>query len=100
MRISFERTGGFMGRTIGLDLDLGDLPPDQADELRRLVDEANFLHLQEDFAPGPARDDYSYRITVETDTIRHTVRVSDSTAPDSLRPLLQELSKQARSRLR
>lgn len=97
MRIVFEQTGGFMGRTVSLTLDLSDLPEEQAIAIRSLLQEAHFLELDQDLAPRPARDDYSYRITVETASAEHTVRVSDANAPANLRPLLQELSKRARS---
>jgi hypothetical protein len=97
MRIVFEQSGGFMGRTVNLTLDLSDLPDDQATALRSLLQEANFLDLDREMAPRPARDDYSYRITVETESLEHTVRVSDANTPSNLRPLIQELSKRARS---
>jgi emfourin len=95
-RILFERSGGFMGRTTNLVLNLEDLPEQEARELRRLVEQADFFHLDEDLAPSPARDDYSYRITVETDEGERTIRVRDASAPEGLRPLLQELSRRAR----
>ena len=97
MRIQFEQTGGFMGRTVDLDLDLDELPEDQAEQIRGLVDGANFIHLDEDLSERPTPDAFSYRITVETDRESHTVRVGDASAPDSLRPLIQELSRRART---
>ncbi|HEY6074580.1 MAG TPA: protealysin inhibitor emfourin [Anaerolineales bacterium] len=97
MRIVFEQTGGFMGRTVNLTVDLSDLPAAQADQLRSLLQEAHFIELDKDLAPLPVRDDYSYRITVETESAEHTIRVSDASAPSDLRPLIQELSRLARS---
>lgn len=98
IRIIFERSGGIMGRTTSLTLDLDDLPADQAETLRRLLDEANFLSLPENLVARPAPDEFNYSITVEMDTMRHTVRASDTSAPESLRPLLSELNQQARPR--
>ncbi len=98
MRIVFEQSGGFMGRTVNLTLDLGELPPEQASVLRNLLQEAHFLELDQDLAPRPMRDSFSYRITVETESAEHTIRVNDANAPSSLRPLIQELSKRARTR--
>jgi hypothetical protein len=41
-------------------------------------------------------DAFSYNITVTSEERQHSVLVTDSTAPDDLRPLLDELSNQAR----
>lgn len=98
MRIVFEQSGGFMGRTVNLTLDLSELPPDQASALRVLLQDAHFLDLDQDLAPRPMRDSFSYRITVETENAEHTIRVNDANAPSNLRPLIQELSKRARTR--
>lgn len=98
IRITFERSGGFMGRTTSLALDLDDLPADQAETLRRLLDEGDFLSLPENLITRPAPDEFNYTITVEMETMKHTVRTSDTGAPDSLRPLLGELNQRARLR--
>jgi hypothetical protein len=97
MRITFERTGGFMGRKVNLTLNLDDLPADQAGTLRRLLNEANFFTLSEDPPTRPVPDGFKYTITVEAGTVKHTVRTSDTSAPEELRPLLQELSQKART---
>jgi len=97
MRIQFEQTGGFMGRTVNLDLDLDELPADEAGQIRQLIEEADFINLHEDLSVRPMPDAYSYRITVDTGTLTHTVRVGDPDTPDSLRPLIQELSRRART---
>jgi hypothetical protein len=97
MRIVFEQTGGFMGRTVTLTLDLGDLTTEQADALQGLLQEANLLDPEPEEAESLARDDYRYTITVESERVEHTVRVGDASAPSNLRPLIEELSKRARS---
>jgi hypothetical protein len=96
MRIIFERSGGIMGLKSSLTIDLDDLPNDQAETLRRLLDEANFFALAENPPAHPGPDAFQYTLTVETGTVRHTVYTSDTAAPPELRPLLQELSQQAR----
>ena len=96
--ISFERSGGFMGRTISTTINLADLPDDQAGVLKEMLDEADFFELPEDLTRPPIPDAFTYTITVNTEVRHHSVRFSDSTAPDDLRPLLDELNKQARMR--
>jgi hypothetical protein len=97
MRILFEKSGGLMGRTTSLTLDLNELPPDQAATLNRLIDEADFLHLEENLVTRAIPDEFNYTITVVTDKVQHTVRASDSSTPESLRPLIQELTTRART---
>ena len=96
MRILFEQTGGFMGRTVDLNLDLKDLPEDQAETLRQLLEQANFFGLEENLARQSYPDAYQYQIKVETERMEHTVHASDGNVPESLRPLVDELSKRAR----
>jgi hypothetical protein len=100
MRIIFERSGGIMGLKSSLNINLDDLPLDQVETLRRLLDEVNFFALSENPPIRPTADGFQYIITVETDTIQHIVHTNDTSAPEELRPLLQELSQRARSQRR
>ena len=97
MRIIFDRSGGLMGLKSNLTLNLDDLPLDQAETLRRLLDEAHFFTLTEKPSTRPNPDGFQYTITVKTDTTSHTIHTSDTSAPEELRPLLQELSQMTRS---
>lgn len=87
-----------MGRKVSLQLDLADLPRDQAATLKLLVDESDFFNLKESPPKDPVPDEFMYSITVETGTIQHTIHSSDTNFPQALRPLLDELLKQARVR--
>ena len=97
MRIIFERSGGIMGSKSSLTTDLDDLPHDQAETLRLLMDESNFFTLPENPPTSPNPDGFQYTLTVETDTIRHTVHTTDMTMPTVLRPLIEKLSRLART---
>jgi hypothetical protein len=85
-----------MGRKVSASIDLDDLPNEQAKLLDELLDEADFFELPADLTKPTMPDAFTYNITVSTNKGKHTVRCGDSTAPDDLRPLLDELSKQAR----
>jgi hypothetical protein len=97
-KIFFERTGGFMGRKVTATIDLGDVSDKLAKLLDDLLDEADFFELPPDLTKPAMPDAFTYNITVSSEERQHSVRVSDTTAPDDLRPLLEELSKQARMR--
>ncbi|MGB7873651.1 MAG: protealysin inhibitor emfourin [Anaerolineales bacterium] len=95
-KIFFERTGGFMGRKVNVTIETDDLPDDQAELLNDLVNDAGFFELPADLTKLNMPDSFTYNITISSDERQHSVRVSDTTAPDDLRPLLDELSRQAR----
>jgi hypothetical protein len=100
-RIKFERTGGFAGIRIGADIDLDDLPEDQARELRELLDDVDFDELPEQLmSKKPMPDGFNYSITVETDKHKHTVHTTDGSAPDKMQPLLELLYRIARQQAR
>ncbi len=98
VRITFERSGGFAGITRRFEVSADDLPPEEADELRRLIDAAGFFDLPE--APGGdggVADGFTYVIAIEARERTHTVRTSDGTVPEALVPLLDWLNRAARS---
>ncbi|MEW6406794.1 MAG: protealysin inhibitor emfourin [Chloroflexota bacterium] len=97
-RIEFERSGGFMGRKVTLSLNLEDMPPDQARIISLLLEQADFFNISDYPEKPTVPDAMVYSITVITETRTHTVRTSDTTAPEQLRPLLLDLSARARAR--
>lgn len=101
MKIYFERTGGFTGRSVSTVVDTNRIPPEQALSLLEKVDESDFFSLPESVAGGPesfmGADRLSYKLTIEIAGVRHTVETSEENAPDELQPLLRELAQYARS---
>jgi hypothetical protein len=95
-KILFERTGGFMGRKVSVTINLDDLPDDQANLLNELLDNTDFFELPANLTQPAMPDAFTYNITISSEERQHSVRVSDTTAPDDLRPLLEELNRQAR----
>ena len=85
-----------MGRRVSVTIDLDDLPEEQVEFLDEALDEADFFELPADLTKPAVPDAFTYNITVCSDERQHSVCCSDATAPDDLRPLLEELSKQAR----
>ena len=91
-KISFERSGGFLGQNIDLNLDLDTLPANEALNLIHLVQQADFFKLPEDSVATTSADEFVYTLTVESGSSQHCVRTSDTSAPEALRPLLNVLS--------
>ncbi len=95
--INFKRTGGAMGREITLDTDLDSLPGPAAQRLNGLLTESNFFEIPTANNLMSRPDEYEYTITVTAGNSMHTVRVTDTDMPDSLRPLVHELTQLARA---
>ena len=96
-KIYFKRAGGVLGREVEEEMDLNQLPADEAQQLMQLLTETNFFQTPQNLiASSVVPDEYEYTITVEAGNTRHTVQTSDSTAPESLRPLLQKLTELVR----
>ena len=91
-KIKFERSGGLLGQDIHLDLDLDTLPSSEALSLLHQIQQSNFFRLPENLVAPSTPDEFVYTIIVEAGSKRHRVRTTDTGAPESLRPLLNELS--------
>ena len=92
-RVTFKRSGNTADPEINVGLDLDSLPAGEAQNLLKLIADANFFNLPEKPAKGSSPDGLQYVVSVEAGQARHTVQVSDEAAPDSIRPLLDELSR-------
>jgi len=90
--INFQRTGGVLGKEIATDFDLNSMPASAAQRLNNLINESNFFEIPtvEDLHVAP--DEYQYLITVVAGNSIHTVRVSDTSMPKSIRPIVEELT--------
>jgi hypothetical protein len=89
--------GGASGREISMDVDLGSIPGDAAQRLHGLLTDSNFFEIPtiNDLIAGP--DEHKYTITVVAGNSLHTVHVTDTAMPESLRPLVEELTELARA---
>ena len=81
-----------MGKEMTMNFDLGTMPGSVAQRLDNLLTSSNFFEVPvvNDLITRP--DEYQYDITVVAGNSIHTVHVSDNSMPDSLRPLVEELT--------
>ena len=86
-----------MGREMSVSLDLATLPGHEAQRLDGLLTTSNFFEIPvvDDLRAGP--DEYEYEITVIAGNSIHTVHVSDTAMPESLRPLVEDLTEIAKT---
>lgn len=96
-KIKFERSGGFAGITLQSTLDLDDLPEDEAEQARQLIDEAKLFDQPKQIkARSPMPDRFEYKLTIQEKGRRRTIVVGDQSTPANLKPLIDLLL--ARSR--
>jgi hypothetical protein len=98
MRINFERTGGFLGMRLAVELMTDSLSPEEAEELELLVEKARFFDLPAILTSQTGgADHFQYRLTVERGDQFHTVVTSESATPEDLQPLIERLTNAARA---
>lgn len=90
--ITFKRSGGFIGTGMRFQIDLDQLPVNDARDIVQLIEQAEFFNLPENLITKFNPDEYQYTINVDLGVTSHTVRTNDTTMPASLRPLVDELS--------
>ena len=96
MKVRFRQTGGFGGLVLGCDLDTSTLPPAEAQELTRLVKQANLEKIQTRRSEK-ARDLQNYEIAVEGDGITAKATFDDMSVDANVEPLLEFLRRRARA---
>lgn len=97
MKIEFTRTGGFAAPAMkqSLSLDTNDLSQAEANEVMKLVSDADLSALSAVPEAPPQPDEFHYRISVEDEGRNESVRASDSSMPETLVPLVDWLSNKA-----
>jgi hypothetical protein len=97
MKIYFEQSGGFAGIAINISIDSSSLDPQEASELQRLVDEANFFDLpSEPTAQLRGADYLEYKVAIETnDNKKHSIKTTDLAVPPNVAPLIRYLRRKA-----
>jgi hypothetical protein len=98
MRIEFERSGGFAGMQLAVSVDTRDLAPRDAELLESAVEAAGFSQLPRRLvSAAPGADRFQYNLLVEEGGRRHEVQAGEAAIPDALRPLIEHMSKLART---
>ena len=90
-RIAFRRTGGVLGPDVDLTLDFEGLPHKDAQHLEDLIINSHFFNLPENLVALRTSREFQYTVTIHGSTYKHTVHLSDTSAPNSLRDLVDEL---------
>lgn len=95
MHITIQRTGGFTAIPVTKTVDVAAMPPNEATQLRQMVEGADFFNLPSAITSTPQPDRFTYQISVEQDGKRHSVTVGETAMPPGIKPLVDFLMKSA-----
>jgi len=100
MRIRFKMDGGLVyvpARSEPVTIDTDDLPPAEANELKRLIEAAGFFELPQTSPPPRGAADYlRYTISVTCPERSHTVHLTDPIEDAEIQALVEYLEAKAR----
>jgi hypothetical protein len=88
MHVMLQRTGGFTGIPMKKTVDVANMPVNEINELRQMVEAAKFFQMPPAILSAPQPDRFQYEITIEQDGNRHTVKMAETAVPSELKPLL------------
>jgi hypothetical protein len=91
MKVHYRQSGGFGGLLMGCDLDTAEMPPRDAEELARLVKQAQLDKAASQRSPS-GRDLLNHRISVDDDGHSSSASFDDMTVPSHVQPLLDFLT--------
>ena len=95
--ISYKRTGGIMGQEMAIDFDLNEMPANISQRLQNLITESNFFATPVVNEALSRPDEFEYTVTIDAGNSMHTVHTTDTSMPESLRPLIEGLTELAKA---
>lgn len=96
MKVYLEKSGGFAGMVTSTSVDTQLLPPNEAKEIQRLIENSQFFELasqppQSSKTTKGAADYFTYKITIQDDKREHTVQLNDINMGPNIKPLIDFL---------
>jgi hypothetical protein len=97
MRVVIERSGGFAGMSRIQSFSTDDMPAEDAQKLRDLVDASAFSELPSVIhSDKPVPDAFRYKISVDSERGTHTVEVDEGAVPPRLQSIIDWLKRAAK----
>jgi hypothetical protein len=97
MILRYERSGGFTGMRVAVDIDTATLSSDERTEVAGHDDAADFYEMPDRIAPPGGADDLVHVLTIESEGRQHTVEASGPGTPQALDALLKTMGRLARA---
>jgi hypothetical protein len=101
MVLIFERSGGFTAIPLRLRVNTEDLDIQESTLLHSQVEVADFFNLPErGTSSGGGYDRFVFKLTVQKAGKSHAIEYGDASIPETLQPLIDQLSTMARLKRR
>jgi hypothetical protein len=98
-RIAFERSGGFAGISVRTDVDIAELPEDEAEEYRSMLTGLDLAALARPPVERAGQPDrFQYDISIEQGDQVYQMSYGENELPEQLQPLVRRLTKRATAR--
>lgn len=96
--IYFERSGGVTGITSKVEINSKTLPGEESQKLKELIESSGIFEFQKkDTLAKNIPDQFQYELTITYKGKRQSLILNESEVPDSLRPLINYLTRKART---
>jgi hypothetical protein len=97
--VKFRRTGGYAGNLPALEFDTATLPAAERAQIAGLIADVDLDAIEARSAQA-VPDAFQYELEVNTGDHHRRLTVGDRHVPETLRPLLDQLTRLARERRR
>ncbi|MDQ3618690.1 MAG: hypothetical protein M3391_00990 [Actinomycetota bacterium] len=99
LRIDFKRSGGVTGMRLTTCVDVDDLPEDEGQNVRDMVEQLDLEQMSERAGQGAGPPDrFVYELRIEQGERTVDVCLGESELPEELQPLVRDLEKRAKTR--
>jgi hypothetical protein len=97
--IAFERSGGFAGMIASIEIKSDTLAADEANKLLSLINNSGvFKNPDSPQSTSGIPDGFNYKLTIELNGELKALEFGESAITPALRPLVDELTRQAKRR--
>ncbi|MGI8707808.1 MAG: protealysin inhibitor emfourin [Actinomycetota bacterium] len=98
LKIDFKRSGGVTGMQLTTCVDVDDLPEDEGQTVRDMVEQLDLEQMSRQPSGAGAPDRFVYELRIEQGERTVDVCLGEAELPEDLRPLVRDLEKRAKSR--
>jgi hypothetical protein len=95
--IFFERSGGFLGRTVSVEIKSESLPLQEKEQIDTWIKNSGIMNLQtSENTVKQSPDRFQYIITIRRGNLTNSVTLNETAVIDELKPLVRYLVEKSR----
>lgn len=95
--IYFERSGGFLGRTVSVEIKSDSLPLQEIEQIETWIENSGFMTLQiPENTVRKSPDRFQYQMTIEKGDLVKSITLDESSVMEEIKPLIRYLEDKTR----